>query len=88
MWKNKQFGGYLDCPSCEGRGFAFVYNNTLTDRLKVKCIACDGRGKVEGEAFPASVLDATRWLMKYAPERLPAWLDRHELGLKEAAERK
>ena len=33
---------------------------------------------------PKATLDATLWLMTFHPDRLPAWLERHEPGLLEA----
>jgi hypothetical protein len=35
--------------------------------------------------FPESTLQATEWLLVFHPERLAAWLERHPLGLEQAA---
>lgn len=66
-----------ECVDCDGRGFVLLYNNTRTDRKRVKCLTCDGAGTVEREAITASTLEATAWLRKWHPERLSDWLARH-----------
>lgn len=35
--------------------------------------------------FAGSTIDATEWLMVFHPDRLPAWLARHEAGLEKIA---
>ena len=49
--------------------------------------AAKPKPRVEREDWhhASSSIQATAWLIRYAPERLSAWLDRHADGLERAA---